>query len=86
MIGVKITIYDILKCQETGMFLTTTQQDWDVSDEVKVYNMKASSSDNTPYSEFLITQIFNDPIITNVKIIKLYLQILLKISDTLATN
>jgi hypothetical protein len=65
MLGVKISLFNSEDCIESGVFLSTTQADWDFRGPDKVSKIK-SSVENVSFSEFVVTQLFQCELIQKV--------------------
>ncbi|CAD8188832.1 unnamed protein product [Paramecium octaurelia] len=64
MCGVKFSVFNIETTQEIGVFLPTSQGEWDLRslDKQKI----KSSVENVPFAEFFLTQILRCPITTQI--------------------
>ncbi|CAD8192970.1 unnamed protein product [Paramecium pentaurelia] len=64
MCGVKFSVLNVDTTQEIGVYLPTSQGEWDLRslDKQKI----KSSVENVPFAEFFLTQILKCPIITQI--------------------
>ncbi|CAD8175655.1 unnamed protein product [Paramecium pentaurelia] len=64
MCGVKFSVFNIETTQEIGVYLPTSQGEWDLRslDKQKI----KSSVENVPFAEFFLTQILRCPITTQI--------------------
>ncbi|CAD8107463.1 unnamed protein product [Paramecium sonneborni] len=64
MCGVKFSVFDVQTTQEIGVYLPTSQGEWDLRslDKQKI----KSSVENVPFAEFFLTQILKCPITTQI--------------------